>query len=362
MTPAEESAWKKSIEEEDEDEAVSKLQSWIQPRTDGYFQAPSEHRLHVRAVMPPGDADARTAKAVLLYCHGLNSHVNGKVWNELYDRIAGEGGIALFAVDIMGHGYSEGTRNFVPDWGAVFEDLEAFVEALMGTADPPPTSAEFNPGVSGHTLSRLRQLPIFVTGTSLGGMIGMYVSQRLQNNPCLEQKFKGAVFCCPALVVDLPPQPVQILLRNVVVPLFRTRQMPSAVSSSSKSVASWAFDLSDPKQKEIAEMEIRDCAFRYPDHALGWQQGMLWGTAGAFSNVYSHLDEDMQEVEFPFLLIHDREDKICFFSGSEKLMELSPSTDKTLREIDAGGRHCVPVVVQDQYLQMLLTWIKQRLK
>eukprot|EP00913_Durusdinium_trenchii_P025735 g24151.t1 len=58
----------------------------------------------------------------------MNSHVNGGNWaGEFFPRVANEG-FALFTVDIMGHGYSEGTRALIDDWHDVFADLEALTE------------------------------------------------------------------------------------------------------------------------------------------------------------------------------------------------------------------------------------------
>ncbi len=358
ITEEEEDEWLQAIEEEDDDDALSLLETWKLPQTNGCFQAPSGHRLHIRAVLPPA---GRSITAVLLYCHGLNSHVNGRSWAAgYYPRVASEG-FALFAVDIMGHGYSEGVRGLVEDWDDVFDDLECFLEALMGVADPQPSAAEFDAGISAKVLAQVRRLPIFAIGTSMGGMIGMYMGLRLQNNENLRTKFKGVVMGCPALGVDLPPKAIQFLLRNLVVPLFKTSEMPAAVSSSSKAKPSWSFDLGVPSQKTIVEMEIRDCASRFPGKGLGWRKGMLWGTAGAFSSLYSHIEDDMQEVEYPFLVLHDLEDKVCFVSGSHRLMELSPSDDKTFEAVDAGGLHCLPMVIQDAYVSRMASWIRQHL-
>jgi len=361
MSSGEEDEWLQSIEEESDDEAAAHLKSWLLPQTQGFFEAPSGHRLHVRAVLPSGDASARTVKASIMYCHGLNSHVNSRGWaGGFYPRLAQEG-FAIFAVDIMGHGYSEGERALIEDWDVVFEDLEHFTEALMGVAEDPPEKEDFNAGVSDEVLKNLRRLPFFVVGTSLGGMISMYVGHRLDGNERLQGRFRGAVLGCPALLVDLPPKAVQVLLRNLVVPLFKTSAMPTFISKSSKGQLGSSFNLSDPTQKEMAEMEIRDCAKRLPGVGLGWHDQMKWGTAGAFSKIYAQIEEDMEDVDFPFLIIHDPEDSVTLFAGSEKLMALSPSEDKTLHAMHAGGLHCLPLVEQETYVSIMTSWMKQRL-
>lgn len=361
MSSFNEEKWQQSILDEDNDWALSRLKTWIVPQTHSYFNAPSGHQLHVRAVLPPGDEDGSTVEAVLLYCHGLNSHVNSSAYaGGFYPKLAGEG-FAVFAVDIMGHGYSEGERSLIDDWNVVFEDLERFLEALMGVSKAASDDAEIHIDISAKALAHIRKLPVVITGVSMGGMIGMHIGLRLQRSATLSNRFKGGVFGCPALVVDLPPKPVQCLLRAFVVPLCSTREMPPVVSSSSKSRASDSYDLMDPKQRMAAEMDMRDCATRFPGHGLSWHQPMRWGTAGAFSTLYLQTDDHMSQVQFPFLLLHDPDDKVCFYAGSEKLMQLSPSKDKTLQPVSAGGKHSLPMVVQDLFITSMISWIKKRL-
>eukprot|EP00931_Biecheleriopsis_adriatica_P119321 TRINITY_DN94558_c0_g1_i1.p1 TRINITY_DN94558_c0_g1~~TRINITY_DN94558_c0_g1_i1.p1 ORF type:complete len:371 (-),score=88.59 TRINITY_DN94558_c0_g1_i1:14-1126(-) len=362
MTSEDEEEWMQDIQGEDDEEALNKLQKWLLPATPGFFEAPSGHRLHVRATLPQGDPAARSAKAVILYCHGLNSHVNARSWaGGFYPRVAQEG-FAVFALDIMGHGYSEGERSLVENWEVVFEDLERFLEVLMGVTDESVASDDFNAGICPEALQNIRRLPLFVSGMSMGGMISMYVGLRLQRSEKLYSRFRGAVLGCPALLVDLPPQAVQFLLRNLVVPLFKTQPMPPVVSAAQgKGRFSASFDLRDPKQREIAEMEMRDCAHRFPDKGLGWGQAMRWGTAGAFSSLFARIEEDMEEVDFPFLIIHDPEDGTCLYAGSEMLLQRSQSEDKTLLPMDAGGLHCLPLVNQERYVAFMTCWMRQRL-
>eukprot|EP00434_Breviolum_minutum_P013681 symbB.v1.2.012060.t1/scaffold825.1/size159525/1 len=155
-------------------------------------------------------------------------------------------------------------------------------------------------------------------------------------------------------------QAVSCLLRTFVVPCFSHSSMPAAVSSSSKVQYGNCYKLSDPKQKMFAEMEMRDDPLRFPNIGLGWPRNMRWGTAGAFSKVFSTMDKDMAKAKYPFLIIHDPEDKICLVGGSEKLMERSPSADKQLSRMEAGGFHCITFVDQERYVGLQTSWMKQR--
>jgi len=299
-------------------------------------------------------------KALLFFTHGMNAHVNASYWGVYFERVAREG-FALVAVDIMGHGYSEGKRALVEDWTVVFKDLEKMVEAFMGVGKQAPSPESFNVDLPQDVYSRLQQLPLFVHGNSMGGMIGMYMGLRLQENKRLKGLFRGAVLGYPALSVSLPPPAVQALLRHLVVPLLKHQRMPPAVSSSSKPRASWSFDLSVAEQLDICEMDTRDCAEKLPGVGLGWKGAMLWGTAGAYSNLYRGIDDDMSQVQYPFLLMHDPEDKVCYFAGSEKLLELSPSQDKELLPLAAGGLHAGAIVAQEIFVSTMSAWMRKRL-
>jgi len=354
--------WVQSIKDQSKEEILSKLDSWLMPQTDGFFEAPSGHRLHVRAVVPPSDPSALKAKAVLLHFHGMNSHNNGRNWAvEFFPRLAQQGYV-LFAVDMMGHGYSEGERALVEDWEDVFEDMASFAEELYGVSASPARPEDFHSGVCPEVLNRVRQLPLFLHGQSLGGMICLGVGLRLQRSQKLEKGiFRGALLAAPALQVPLPPQAVISFLKWCVVPCCSRQPMPEAVSSSSKVHLGANFDLSDPKQKYMAEMEVVDCAHRFPKKGLGWFFKMRWGTASAYSTIFSAIDEEMKEVRFPFQIIHDPKDSICMVEGSEKLMKLSACKDKVMHRVDAGGLHVLTFVIQEEYLKLVGSWIQQHL-
>jgi len=58
--------------------------------------------------------------------------------------------------------------------------------------------------------------------------------------------------------------------------------------------------------------------------------------------------------------IHDRGDRVTLFSGSERLMELSPSADKTIHAFDTGY-HCLDWVQRDEVARLATSWMACRL-
>jgi len=348
-----EEEWRESVEREDPVVSLAALKDWLRPRSSGFFIDKSGNRWHVRSELPPGGSQA--IRATVIYCHGMNTHVNGKHVGELFAKLSAPG-LALFAVDLAGHGYSEGRRGMVEDWNVIFEELQRFIEMLVGKTELPIEPGTFDAGVPQDVLQAVRSVPLFCLGFSMGGMIATYVGLHLQENPRIKSLFRGVALVSPAIAVSLPPPTVQMILRNLVVPLFKTCEMPTVVSSSSKPKHSWSYDMNDPKQLQIAENDIRDCASRFPTVGLGWSRAMLWGTAGAFSEVYSVIAEDLQLVEFPFLILHDPMDRVTSFAGSEQMTQTAPSKDKTLVRMD-GSKHGIVFTTQDKAVAQMTLWI-----
>lgn len=255
-------------------------------------------------------------------------------------------GLAVFAVDLAGHGYSEGERAVISDFEEVITDLVVFAETLFQAGEEPATALA---GIPPEALAPVRTLPVVVTGISMGGMLALCVTQRLEQGP-LKERLRGAVMLCPALAVDLPPAPVQALLRWLVAPLFGKWQIPGFIH---KLEVADCLDMTDEHMRQIAANSLRDCAARFPGEGLGWQQNMRWCTASAFSLLFCGMEQRMTQVGFPFLVVHDPADKVCAFSGSERLMQLSPSKDKKLVSLDAKGLHMVFHIRRDACLAEL---------
>ena len=45
----------------------------------------------------------------------------------------------------------------------------------------------------------------------------------------------------------------------------------------------------------------------------------------------NYIQNNLEKITFPFLLLHGSEDKICQLQGSTLMLEKSSSTDKTLK-------------------------------
>lgn len=70
----------------------------------------------------------------ILFCHGYG-HYAALVYTWLAERLA-EIGIQSFAIEHHGHGKSQGLRGYVPDFGAVVDDVLAYAATIRSTELP----------------------------------------------------------------------------------------------------------------------------------------------------------------------------------------------------------------------------------
>lgn len=74
------------------------------------------------------------------------------------------------------------------------------------------------------------------------------------------------------------------------------------------------------------------------DKYLAWGRPMRWATASAIVNCMLELGEKTKEFKMPFMILHDEEDMITHFSGSETFFNNVTSQEKDLIRVP-GGRH-----------------------
>mmetsp|Transcript_27185 Transcript_27185/g.78120 ORF Transcript_27185/g.78120 Transcript_27185/m.78120 type:complete len:379 (+) Transcript_27185:43-1179(+) len=309
------------------------LRHWILPPTGHFWSNRRRNHLHVRHWLPPATA----IRGTVFWLHGYAGHMNSRHTVRYPERLC-QDGYAVLAFECEGHGYSPGERCFIRSFDDVLDDAVDFI-ALVFNGEASAAEKRRNLGIDAAQLAAMHRGRFAVLGESMGGALALLTALRIQNGGLDEtatSKFGGALVCAPALAVSLPPPVVQALLRNLVVPLVPSSPMPSFVSKNSQNDK--ALMLRDPDLVKLVEMDD----FGEAKGALGWHKPMKWATAGAFSKLYSTLDDDMRAMSFPILVLHDPGDGICKIDGARRLMQLSPSGDKRLVEVP-GGLHDLTV-------------------
>lgn len=210
---------------------------------------------------------ATGARATLLLVHGFGEH-SGR-YSDFGQHLA-DNGVDVFAVDLRGHGRSDGLRGVVRD----YDDFRADLSALMDYA-------------RGKDLAR----PVVLFGHSMGG--GIVLDHALAPDPLLS----GIIASAPLLkpVDDIPP-----VLRKLVTAVSRIapkRSMKNAISGA-----------------QISNVPAEQIAYAQDPHnhdRLGLR------TAVAIIERGEDLQQRAGEVTLPLLMLHAREDQLTDFATSE---------------------------------------------
>jgi len=152
---------------------------------DGYFKNQENQSIYFQSWLPDNPA-----KAVLLIVHGLNEHCGR--YDHFSDFFVNEG-FAVYGMDLIGHGKSDGTRSYVKDFTNYINDLILYLEKIK----------QLQPGS-----------PIFLIGHSMGGLIG---SLFLIDHP---GQVAGAVLSGPVVQIPDDVTPLFIALGKVVSFVF----------------------------------------------------------------------------------------------------------------------------------------------
>ena len=137
------------------------------PATEETYVGKGGLKIFFRAWRPEG-----TPKAVIVICHGVNSHGGQYIWPaEQFVK----SGFAVYALDLRGRGKSEGERFYV-------ETIDDYVADVAGVIK---IAKERDPG-----------LPVFLLGHSAGGVVSAIYT--------LDNQKELAGFICESFAFQVP--------------------------------------------------------------------------------------------------------------------------------------------------------------
>ena len=249
-------------------------------RQDGTLTLPSgseaaRAKLHLQKWLPD-----EQPKAIILLVHGYAEHAGR------YHYFAGHcvaKGYAVFAIDHWGHGQSDGTPGYVPDF-SVFHDG---VDQLLVCA-----KEEFP------------NLPVMLVGHSMGGLIS--ATYLLSN----QSKFLACVLSGPAIKAAEEPSAFLKAVSGFLSRFFPKAGVleldPNGVSRDPQVVADY---LADP---------------------LVYNGKMGARLAAEMLNNMTDIQQNAGKISLPILLLHGQKDSLADAEGSKYLDAHISSPDKTL--------------------------------
>jgi alpha-beta hydrolase superfamily lysophospholipase len=243
-------------------------------------------------------------RAIILFFHGIQSHCNTD-GAETFAAEAAKNGMLCYGRDQRGHGYSEGTRMFMPSYQVEVDEADKFVQMI--TAKHPSA-------------------PFFLYGESWGGNLCLHLGLRLQQqkNPL----FRGLLMIAPAVIADLPPAPVVFMLRYCCAPCcprWTPFFMPNPVSP----------ERIFREEADLNKMQSDPIYSGGKPFRLGTAVSLLQATIEVRSGV-------VPEMQFPFAVVHGTEDHAVLIEGTRYLDANTKTTsaDKAILELE-GAFHDV---------------------
>ncbi|KAL5977114.1 hypothetical protein ACLOJK_021456 [Asimina triloba] len=236
------------------------------------------------------DSPARP-KALLAMIHGYNSDSSSLL--QLTAVAFAKLGFHVCALDLPGHGLSDGPRGHIPDIRPVLDEC-----ALV-----------FDSARAAHP-----KLPAFLYGESLGGAISILL--------CLRQQaaWRGLVLngaMCGISAKLKPPWPLEMLLplAGFLAPTWRV--VPKKRLGSRSFKEGWVQNLA---RKCSTSSGKRAGSSRPPA-----------STAAELMRVCGEIGRRCGELEIPMLVVHGERDWVCSAESARKVFEMARSRDKTLK-------------------------------
>jgi len=274
---------------------------------DGYFKNQENLSIYIQNWLPENPA-----KAVLLIVHGLNEH-SGRY--DYFSNFFVNEGFAVYSMDLVGHGKSDGTRAFVKDFVNYIDDINLYLDKIK----------QLQPGS-----------PIFLIGHSMGGLIGAL------------------------LLIDYPDQFAGAVLSGSVV------QVPDDVSPLFISLGKFV-SLVLPKLG-LLKIDLSGLS-RNPDVVQAYKDDPLVNSGKFTARVSAEMNKSFDRVavegsriKSPVLILHGGSDRIVNPACSHFLYALVSSDIKKLIIYDSFYHEIYNDPGHEQVFEDVSSWINNQLK
>jgi acylglycerol lipase len=246
---------------------------------EGHFTSVRQANIYHQAWVPE-----ESLHAVLLVVHGLGEHC-GRYMNVVNHFVPL--GYAVYGLDHIGHGKSDGIREFVERFEDYTNTLTFFYDIVKG---------------------RHPSVPIFLLGHSMGGLIALYYL--LDHQP----DFKGAVISAPTIKISDSIARVTIIIGKIL----------SALAPKAGLLALEANGIS--RDPEVVTAYIND--------PLVFQGKTSARLAAELLKAMLRVTAEADKITLPFIVVQGGEDKLVEPTGAQMLYDKASSKDKTIKVYD----------------------------
>jgi alpha-beta hydrolase superfamily lysophospholipase len=219
-------------------------------------------------------------------------------------------GYAVYALDHLGHGKSDGTREYVERFADFTDTLATYYRMVAG----------WQPGK-----------PIFLLGHSMGGLIA--TTYLLDH----QADFRGAVISAPAIAVGASISPVTIALGKV-----------AAVLAPKMGVL--ALDV-DGIARDPAVVQA------YVADPLNFHGKTTARLAAEMLKAMQRVSAEVGTITLPFIVVQGSADRLVDPAGAQMLNDRAGSQDKTIKIYDGLYHEVFNEPERDQVLADVAAWL-----
>ena len=259
--------------------------------------------IFVRSWQPVG-----TTRAVVVLCHGFNSH--SAYYVRAGEQLAARG-IAAYALDLRGRGRSDGERFYLESMSDYVQDV-ATVVALAK--------------------SRHAGLPIFLLGHSAGGVVSCVYA--------LEHQQELAGLVCESFAFQVPAPDFAIAaLKGLshLAPHAHVLRLKNEDFSR------------DPAVVEAMNADPLIAHETQPTR-----------TVAELARADERLRREFPRITLPILILHGTADKATKPSGSQLFYDKAGSTDKTIKLYEGHYHDLLNDVGREKVFADIVEWIEAR--
>ncbi|EYU34400.1 hypothetical protein ABFS82_12G032000 [Erythranthe guttata] len=256
-------------------------------------------------------------KAVICFCHGY-----GDTCTFFFEGVArklASSGYGVFAMDYPGFGLSEGLHGYIPNFDIMVGDV---IEHYSKVKENP----------------NLEKLPSFLFGQSMGGAVALKVHMRQPDS------WNGAVLVAPMCKIA-----------DDMVPPWILTQILSGMAKLL------------PKQKLVPHKDLAELAFKVVKNreqtaynVIAYKHNPRLGTALELLSTTKEIEQQLDKVSLPLLILHGKEDRVTDCSVSKALYEKSSSSDKKLNLYDDAYHSLLEGEPDDMILRVfadIISWL-----
>jgi acylglycerol lipase len=262
------------------------------------------HKVFYRYLAPP------EPEAVLLLLHGISEHSG---YYEHAMGVLSAAGIAVFAPDHRGHGYSAGLLGDVQSLNKLLEDMSLVQTEARRIIAPAP---------------------LFVFGHSFGGQLALLYALRRQ------AELRGLILSAPAVVVPSYVSPLTIRFAHLLGRLLPRLPLQKLDYTKVSRVP------------QVIEQIQRDPLFYKGRIRARTGVVMLQGMEEASVR--------MGELALPLLVLHGEKDETAELDGSRAVFDRAVSDDKTIELFPGAMHHLLLEPEGEGILAKMAAWILER--